>query len=239
MKGGDQYPGTTPVAERDNGATSTDTVRARRKARRIDWAVRLGLPFVRLLARTWRIREVNRAASQRVRDAGKPVVFALWHGEMLALLWNHRDEGITVLISEHGDGEIIARIAVALGFRTVRGSTSRGAGRALLGMSRTVREGRDVAFTPDGPRGPARTFAPGALIVAQRAAAPVIALRVSPDRAWRLKSWDRFMIPKPFARVRIAYGDPAYLEVSSPREAAEQTERFTMLMERTGAAARG
>jgi lysophospholipid acyltransferase (LPLAT)-like uncharacterized protein len=194
---------------------------------------------VRLLAVTWRIREVNRAPSQRLRDAGKPVVFTLWHGEMLALLWHHRNEGLTVLISEHGDGEIIARIAEALGFRTVRGSTSRGAGRALLGMSRTVQEGGDVAFTPDGPRGPACRFAPGALIVAQRTGAPVITLAVSPGRAWRLKSWDRFMIPRPFARIRIAYGDPVYLDVPSPREAAGQSARFDALMERTGAAARG
>ncbi len=226
------------VTGEDEGEGAADDERARRKARRIAWAVRLGVPLVRLLAATWRIREVNRAPSQRLRDGGKPVVFTLWHGEMLALLWHHRNEGITVLISEHGDGEIIARIAEALGFRTVRGSTSRGGGRALLGMSRTVQGGGDVAFTPDGPRGPARRFAPGALIVAQRTGAPVITLAVSPSGAWRLKSWDRFMIPKPFSRIRIAYGDPVYLDVSSPREAAEQSARFDSLMERTGAAAR-
>lgn len=212
--------------------------RLRKKERRIGWIVRLGIPLVRLLACTWRIREVNRTPSQRLRDAGKPVIFTLWHGEMLALLWHHRREGITVLISEHGDGEIIARVAEALGFKTVRGSTSRGAGRALLGMSRTVQGGGDAAFTPDGPRGPARKFAPGALIVAQRTGAPVITLGVSPSRAWRLKSWDRFTIPKPFAHIRIAYGDPVYLDLSSPREAAQQGERFDSLMEHTGAAAR-
>jgi lysophospholipid acyltransferase (LPLAT)-like uncharacterized protein len=223
----------------ERGGAGEPDERLRKKERRIGWIVRIGVPLVRLLASTWRIREVNRAPSQRLRDAGKPVIFTLWHGEMLALLWNHRREGITVLISEHGDGEIIARVADALGLRTVRGSTSRGAGRALLGMSRTVQRGGDVAFTPDGPRGPARKFAPGALIVAQRTGAPVITLAVSPSRCWRLKSWDGFMIPKPFARVRIAYGDPAYLDLPSPREAAAQSERFEDLMERTGAAARG
>jgi lysophospholipid acyltransferase (LPLAT)-like uncharacterized protein len=227
------------TAERGETGDDVETDnRLRKKERRIARIVRLGLPFLRLLASTWRIREVNRAPSQRLRDGGKPVIFTLWHGEMLALLWNHRGEGITVLISEHGDGEIIARVAEALGCRTVRGSTSRGAGRALLGMSRTVQGGGDVAFTPDGPRGPARKFAPGALIVAQRTGAPVITLAVSPSRSWRLKSWDRFVIPMPFARIRIAYGDPVYLDVPSPREAAEQVERFGDLMERTGAAAR-
>ncbi len=225
-------------ASGDPGESAAAGARIRKKARRIGWIVRLGVPLVRLLASTWRIREVNRAPVQRLRDAGKPVIFVLWHGEMLALLWHHRREGITVLISEHGDGEIIARVAETLGFRTVRGSTSRGAGRALLGMSRTVQAGGDAAFTPDGPRGPARKFAPGALIVAQRTGAPIITLAVSPSRAWRLRSWDRFVIPKPFARVRIGYGDPVYLNFPSPREAAEQTERFDSLMEQTGVAAR-
>jgi lysophospholipid acyltransferase (LPLAT)-like uncharacterized protein len=157
---------------------------------------------------------------------------------MLALLWQHRGEGIAVLISEHGDGEIIARLAESLGFRTVRGSTSRGADRALLGMSRAVESGVDVAFTPDGPRGPAERFAPGALVVAQRTGAPVVTVRVGASRSWRLRSWDRFMIPKPFATVTIAYGDPVYVTAASLREAADEGSRFEALMRETGAAAR-
>lgn len=219
------------------GHGTTDRRRLR-KERRVAWAVRLGIPFIRLLASTWRVREVNRAPFQRIRDGGKPVIFTLWHGEMLALLWHHRREGITVLISEHGDGEIIARVAGSLGYRTVRGSTSRGGGRALLGLSRIAQGGGDVAFTPDGPRGPARKFAPGALIVAQRTGAPIIRLRVAARRCWRLGSWDRFMIPKPFTRVCVAYGDPIYLDAPTPRDAAQQGERFDDLMEQTGATAR-
>jgi lysophospholipid acyltransferase (LPLAT)-like uncharacterized protein len=215
-----------------------DEARARRRSRRIRWIVRLGGLMLRALASTWRVREVNRAPSQRLRDGKQPVVFTFWHGEMLPLLWHHRSEGITVLISEHGDGEVIARIAESLGFRTVRGSTSRGADRALLGMSRVVQQGGDLAFTPDGPRGPARTFAPGALVVAQRSGAPVVTLGVAAARCWRLRSWDRFMIPKPFARITIAYGTPVLVEAAGLREAAEQGERFAALMEETGAAAR-
>lgn len=212
--------------------------RRRRKERRIEWAVRLGTPVLRILASTWRLREVNRGPCQRLRDSGKPVIFALWHGEMLAPLWNHRREGVAVLISEHGDGEMIARVAESLGFRTVRGSTSRGAGRALLGTTRTVQKGVDVAFTPDGPRGPARRFAPGALIVAQRTGAPIIPLRISVSRCWRLGSWDEFVIPKPFARITIAYADPQYVNAPTAREAAREAARFDALMDETGAAAR-
>ncbi|HEX6535651.1 MAG TPA: lysophospholipid acyltransferase family protein [Gemmatimonadaceae bacterium] len=220
------------------GAVRDDEARRRRKERRTALAVRVGGLVLRLLARTWRIREVNREPSQALRDAGRPVVFTLWHGEMLALLWHHRDEGISVLISEHGDGEIIARVAESLGFRTVRGSTSRGADRALLGMSRVVQRGGDLAFTPDGPRGPAHTFAPGALIVAQRSEAPVVTLAVHARRCWRLRSWDSFMIPKPFARIAIAYGVPEPVCAATPRDAVEQVPRFEALMAETARAAR-
>ena len=195
------------------------------------WIVRLGTPLVRLLGRTWRIRVINREASvERLRRERRPMVFALWHGDMLPLLYQHRGEGVSVLISEHRDGELIARIAESLGFRTVRGSTTRGASRALVGLARELRDGHDIAVTPDGPRGPARSFAPGALIAAQRARAPVIAVGMAARRAWRLASWDRFVIPKPFSSVHIAYSDPVLLDVANPRAAAQETSRFQQLM---------
>lgn len=203
----------------------------RRRERRLRWIVRLGVPLVRLLGRTWRIRVVNREKGvERLRRERRPMVFALWHGDMLPLLYQHRGEGVTVLISEHRDGELIARIAESLGFRTVRGSTTRGASRALVGLARELRDGHDIAVTPDGPRGPAHSFAPGALIAAQRARAPVIAVGLAARRAWHLASWDRFVIPKPFSRVCIAYSDPVLLDVANPRAAAQETSRFQQLM---------
>jgi len=201
------------------------------RERKLRWTVRLGVPLVRTLGRTWRIHVVNAERSvDALRRARQPIVFALWHGDMLPLLYQHRDEGVSVLISEHRDGELIARVAESLGFRTVRGSTSRGASRALIGLVRELAVGRDVAITPDGPRGPARSFAPGALIAAQRAGAPVIAVGLSVKRAWRLKSWDGFVIPKPFARVNIAYSDPVQPAATSARAAAAETSRFQSLM---------
>jgi lysophospholipid acyltransferase (LPLAT)-like uncharacterized protein len=149
---------------------------------------------------------------------------------MLPLLWHHRNEGVAVVVSEHSDGEIIARILEWMGYRLIRGSTSKGADRALLGIVRTLKDGYDVAITPDGPRGPARKFAPGAVVAANRAGAPIVPALAHVDRAWKLSSWDGFIIPKPFARITVAYGPPARVEAPTTREAAAEAPRLERLM---------
>lgn len=198
----------------------------------VTWQVRLGVVALRLLALTWRVRITGSEIVTELRRARRPITFTLWHGQMLPLLWQHRREGVAVLISEHRDGEIIAGAAKALGFRTVRGSTYRSADRALAGLVRELRAGHDVAVTPDGPRGPAGHFAPGALVATQRANAQIVFVGAAASRAWHMKSWDRFMIPKPFARVTIAY-DTAPIEGTTAREAAAEAPRFQRLLEST------
>jgi lysophospholipid acyltransferase (LPLAT)-like uncharacterized protein len=193
-----------------------------RRARRVRWAVRAGYALLTVLARTWRLHVINGEPLRTLRGNGQPVVFAFWHGTMMPLLWQHRHEGVAILISEHGDGEIIAQIAHRLGYRSVRGSTSRKGERAILGTVRELEEGHDVAFTPDGPRGPRESFAPGALIVAHRARAPIAMIGVRASSGWHLKSWDRFLIPKPFARVTIRYADPLFVTAADARDAAGQ-----------------
>ena len=198
---------------------------------RVRWIVRVGTALIRLLAMTWRMRPENDDALRALRASGQRVIFTLWHGELLPLLWHHRGEGVAVVISEHRDGEIIAQIAERLGYTTVRGSTSRGGGRALIGLMRAVQAGHDGAVTPDGPRGPAHVFAPGAAIAAQRTGAPLAMIRASATRAWRLKSWDRFLVPKPFATVRVVYGPIVPVDAASPREAAEQAPRLQAVLD--------
>jgi lysophospholipid acyltransferase (LPLAT)-like uncharacterized protein len=200
----------------------SEDARARRRVRRVRWAARAGSLLFRALASTWRLRVINAEPHRAVRAAGQPVIYTFWHGTMLPLLWQHRKERVAILISEHGDGEIIARIAHSLGYHSVRGSTSRGGERAILGTVRELESGRDVAFTPDGPRGPRESFAPGALVVSQRTGAPLVLITVDAPSAWRLTSWDRFLIPKPFARVTIAYEDPMHVEAPNARAAASQ-----------------
>lgn len=200
----------------------------------LEWRARLtlllGKGALRALARTWRVRVVNESSLTELRASGKPFIYSLWHGHLLPLLWHHRGSNVAILISEHRDGELIARAAESLGYRLIRGSTTRGAERALLSLVRELKEGRPVAITPDGPKGPARNFAPGALVAGQRSGAPILPVAAGADRAWRLSSWDRFMIPKPFARVTVAYGPPTSIGAQSARAAVNEAPRLEALM---------
>jgi lysophospholipid acyltransferase (LPLAT)-like uncharacterized protein len=189
-------------------------------------AVAVGPVLLRALHATWRVREVNGTGWRQLRAQGRPFVFALWHGQLLPLVVQHRSQGIRILISEHRDGELIAQIANRLGLKSIRGSTTRGGARALLLMCDALTSGSEVAVTPDGPRGPARVFASGTIVAAHRAHAPIVAIGVSASRAWRLRSWDAFMIPKPFARVTVVYSDPMYVDAPDARAAADQTAMF-------------
>lgn len=167
---------------------------------------------------------------------GEPFIFVFWHGQMLPLVHFHRKEGIVVLVSEHSDGEYIAQVIHRHGFETARGSSTRGGVRGLKGILRAAREGKVLGFTPDGPKGPRHEFKRGALVAAQLTGLPLVTIGVGADRAWYLKSWDRFMIPKPFSRLRIRYGVPRHVPRDASadtleeiaRELEEELKRFTL-----------
>ncbi len=163
---------------------------------------------VRLLASSWRIEVVHEERWRALYQARRPHVFLLWHEALLPLLWQHRHQGIAIVVSEARDGQYLSDLAVSLGYGAVRGSSTRGGARALLGAVRQLQGGGAVAFTPDGPRGPRRELKPGVVAAAQRGGGVIVPIHAEADRAWRLDSWDRFMIPKPLARVRITYGRP-------------------------------
>ncbi len=179
-------------------------------------------PVVSLLARSWRLRTVGEAQWLALADAGQPHLFLLWHDALLPLLWKHRARRVTIVVSGAQDGRYLAEYALRLGYREARGSSTRGGVRALLGAVKALRAGGTAAFTPDGPKGPRRELKGAALVAAQKSGAPVVALHAEADRAWRLRSWDRFLVPKPFARVTIAYGAP--FVVGGGTEGLEQGE---------------
>ena len=192
--------------------------------------IRLAGVVLRVLGWTWRVTVHGRETLLSRRPTDPRVVLALWHGQMLPLLWAHR-QPTGVMISEHRDGEIIARVVGMFGFFGVRGSTSRGGARALLECVQVLRAGADIAITPDGPRGPRHNFAPGALIVAFRARVMIVPLVAHVSRSWRLRSWDAFEIPKPFARVTIVYGAPRQVEGTDVRDVSERVGEFAEAMQ--------
>jgi lysophospholipid acyltransferase (LPLAT)-like uncharacterized protein len=181
----------------------------------------VGSVFLRLLGRTLRLEVRGAESLRRFRREGQPVIFAFWHSGILPLAFLHRREGVVVLVSRHADGEYIVRVLARMGFETSRGSSTRGGAEGLRGLVRQVRDGRDAAITPDGPKGPARVFKPGVLVLARLTGAPVIPIRMRAHRAWRLNSWDGFLIPKPFGRLEVAYGEPCFVSRDASDEEME------------------
>ncbi len=198
----------------------------------LDWRSRAivlaGTTVLRGLAPTLRVRRVTpdgAVAPGRLGD-GRPRLYAFWHAQMIPAMVAHTGSGIAVLISAHRDGELIARVAARFGIAAIRGSTSRGGAGALRAIERALADGQSVAITPDGPRGPAEVFQPGTLIAAQRVAVPVVLGAIVPTRAWRLKTWDRFIVPKPFAELQVAYSEELSVNAETPRLAARCATEF-------------
>ena len=192
-------------------------------------------PALRVLAATWRIRTTGEERWRPLREARRPVVFLLWHEVMLPLLWQHRRQSVALVVSKAREGQYLVDFAASLGYRAVRGSSTRGAARALLGAVRELRAGYSVAFTPDGPRGPRRQLKPGVVAAAQRGGGIIVPVHAQTERAWRLDSWDRFMIPKFGARVLVTYGRPFEVAPGDDGLAAGLSEAEARLTEIAGA----
>jgi len=194
-----------------------------RSERHFRWAATLGKGVVSLLMRTVRFHTDGEDRVIATRAAGTPVLYVFWHGSLLPLVYHHREQGIVVLVSEHSDGEYIARILERYGFDTARGSSTRGAVKGLKSLIRAGRSGKDLGVTPDGPKGPRFEFKPGALLAARATGVAVVAIGVGVSRAWELNSWDRFTVPKPLSAVHLHYSEPRVI----PRDASQaDMDRF-------------
>jgi lysophospholipid acyltransferase (LPLAT)-like uncharacterized protein len=186
---------------------------------------RLGAWLVRLLSATWRVR----VSGDDPFATGRPFVAGVWHESMIAAGGCFRDRAIAVPVSRSRDGELVDAVLHNLGFaESPRGSSSRGSASLLLQMIRRVRAGTVVGVLLDGPRGPARHAKPGALALASATGAPLVPVGFAARPARRFGSWDRTLLPLPFARVRCHYG-PA---LSVPkRPAAERLEELRRELE--------
>ena len=148
-------------------------------------------------------------------------IFAIWHAQLLLFVKTHRNTGVRLLISGHGDGQLIAGIVERMGLRKVSGSSTRGGGAAMKVLVEVADDGRGVVITPDGPRGPAYRFRPGAVYLASRTGLPVVPVYARFDRYWELGTWDRFILPKPFSRCVIQTHEEFAIPAGIEREEQE------------------
>jgi hypothetical protein len=138
-------------------------------------------------------------------EGAGPEIFCFWHQCVLPCAIYFRRTGATILISQSFDGELVTRILGLFGFRAVRGSSSRGGREGLLGLMEVIEKGRPAIFTADGPRGPIYRTKMGPIKLAHASGAPIGAFHLEPERAWTMRSWDRFLIPKPFTRIVVSW----------------------------------
>jgi lysophospholipid acyltransferase (LPLAT)-like uncharacterized protein len=189
---------------------------------------RLAAWAITLLGWTWRYRDVQAKLPDGSRvpvgiNIPGPTIYAFWHCSLLACARRFRNHDIAIVISQSFDGELIARTVERLGFVAVRGSSSRGGASALRAMSEAYGRGHICAFTADGPRGPARIAKPGPIQLAQLTGAEWVgAFHAQPASSWTLRTWDGFMIPKPFTTITFSW----------PAQASPGLESLQLAMEK-------
>ncbi|MBC8143874.1 MAG: lysophospholipid acyltransferase family protein [Armatimonadetes bacterium] len=178
------------------------------KERITPFAIKLLSFLLPILHRTWRITEEGRERTEELIASGG-VIMVTWHGRALVPFTVMRNRGCHALVSQSGDGALLAGVLENLGWGLIRGSTGRGAVAALK-RAKTIlsQPGAFLAFTPDGPRGPAGVAQPGMIFLARKTGKPLIPVGIAATPRKLFKSWDRFMVPLPFARVHFIYGEP-------------------------------
>lgn len=183
---------------------------------------------VRALGATLRLTEEGVPAMEPLWAARRPLIYAVWHGRILMIPWLNarlrRTRGarpVRVLASRSRDGELVARWVGRFGLGVVRGSSSRGGAEALRALAAALQAGEDVAVAPDGPRGPRERLQAGVVVLAAATGAPIVPVGFAARPARRLASWDRFLVPWPFARAALVFGQA----VTVARDADRQTAR--------------
>jgi lysophospholipid acyltransferase (LPLAT)-like uncharacterized protein len=196
------------------------TLRQRIILRLIIWA---GSWIIRLIGPTLRVSISYEDGAQQTLDQ-RPLIGSFWHSCIIPSTYICRNLGVRVMSSNSYDGEYMGRIIHKFGFVAVKGSSSRNAVRALLGLRRALADGWTVAFTLDGPRGPRHKVKPGPVALARSSGVPLTMFHAAVDKAWVLNSWDRMMIPLPFSRVLLRFGKL----IPVPTDASdEDVERYT------------
>ena len=184
----------------------------RLKIRTVDLAAYL---IMRAIGSTIRFEVEGWENYESVISGGHLPVWPFWHDRIFlsAIYFKHRR--IVVITSKSSDGEYIARFIQRFGFGAIRGSSSRGGARALVEMQRSMRKGREIAFTVDGPRGPRYEAKPGPVYLAKLTGNPILPFLLQPEKYWTLKTWDRLHIPKPFTKALLVIAEPFFIDVAA------------------------
>jgi hypothetical protein len=198
-------------------ASRSFTFSERLKLWLISWA---GYLFIRVVGATLRYKFIAEPGCLADENAVAPpgTIWCFWHRAVLPATYRFRNQGLAVMTSRSFDGEYIARIIQKLGFVAVRGSSSRGAVGALLGMRQQLEQGHAAVFTIDGPRGPRYVAKPGPVLLAKKTGAPINCFYVAVERAWILNSWDQMIIPKLFSRAVIYASSPIHVPADATDE---------------------
>ncbi len=211
-----------------HGKTCPQTLKIEGRAAR--WLIAVGFRLLQLWARTLRY-EIEDGAGIVGKPIAENYIGALWHNRLLLFpfvlrrfLFNRHG---AALISASRDGELLTAAIKRFDYDVVRGSSSRLGARAILQLSEMIASGHDVVITPDGPRGPAYELGPGIIFLAQKSGAAVLPVNMEYSSCWRIKSWDRFIIPRPFSKVRVIIGQP-YRVKSTSTDAEFEAERVRL-----------
>lgn len=168
--------------------------------------------LAKIILLTVRVIVVHRDRLDSVKSSGLPVLYAFWHGRQLGLFKFNPEEKLCVLASRSQDGEIQSRVCRLFGIRVERGSSSRGGLSGLLALQRQLKTGCSIAMAIDGPRGPAFVAKPGIVVLARASGLPIVPVTVGVQPRWVLsRSWDQFLIPRPFSRAFVAFGTPIHV----------------------------
>jgi hypothetical protein len=158
------------------------------------------------------IYATNKKVYHHPKDDKEPLIICMWHGDLMSQPYNYfafRKNGIVkAMISHNKDGEIITKLVSNFKIGAVRGSSSKGAAKVLISALKELKEGNDLAITPDGPRGPRYSIADGVIGLAQKSEAKIVCFNTIPTKYWQFKSWDKFILPKPFGRIDFYISEP-------------------------------
>jgi len=183
--------------------------------------------LMKLLAMTLRLEVRDDWGSSAPAKDLPPAIYTLWHSRFFIVpaAWGKISRGrrkVVALTSASHDGDMVAHAMAVFGLGAVRGSSSRRGVAALVALKKALKEGSDICVTPDGPRGPRYAMQPGGIKLAESTGAPIVPVHVLFSSAWRLKTWDRFVIPKPFSRVVVTFAAPIFLPRGMDAEAFEK-----------------